>query len=345
MATKFESVFGKKYLINSTKDKEKNSDENGKYYKYCGNFTDPTGNSQNYLIYHEKDDIKSGDIIEISNVDDIKKLIDQDHITNGLYAYIILSNQPKHDDKLYDHLCLAKIKNVLEIGAKHVIIARYINASVSEDNLTKDDNVVSAGIIKKIDNTNFIYNFISSTYNTTETQTAIIGTKLFFSKISNLSNPKIKFEYDDTRAKYEPSQLSQSDVADVCSKKDHKEVLIVDKCDSYENNDKIVNVADVPSGAKTICSAATYSSSSSSESSSKPDTESASDTAAAEAAAEPKAGDDEAANTEARKIVTASKKSIEIVIEKINTPQPIEYLGPIGEKMTELLQIMNEIKI
>lgn len=63
------------------------------------------------------------------------------------------------------------------------------------------------------------------------------------------------------------------------------------------------------------------------------------DTAAAEA-------EDEVVNTEARKIINASTNSIENAIKKINASPPTkEYLVSIHEKMTELLNIMKEIKI
>jgi len=58
--------------------------------------------------------------------------------------------------------------------------------------------------------------------------------------------------------------------------------------------------------------------------------------------------EDEAANTKAHReasaILNASIKSIESVINQINTPSK-KYLVPIGEKMTELLKIMKEINM
>lgn len=58
---------------------------------------------------------------------------------------------------------------------------------------------------------------------------------------------------------------------------------------------------------------------------------------------------DEAANTKARieaeAIINASTNSIENAIKKINVSPPKEYLVSIHEKMTELLNIMKEIKI
>jgi hypothetical protein len=132
---KFESIFKEKYLDNSaaanskeTKETDTNSDPTGKYYKFCRDFRDQANQSKNYLIYHKKDDIfkSSGDIIEISIQDDITRLT-KDIKVGELCAYVIITTRAD-DGNLYDHLLLAKIKNVLEIGAKHMIIARYYNA-------------------------------------------------------------------------------------------------------------------------------------------------------------------------------------------------------------------------
>ena len=175
------------------------------------------------MIYHTKDDIikSSNDIFEISSNADIEKL--RTHIKVGeLCAYVIITTRA--DDKLYDHILLAKIKNVLEIGAKHMIIARYYNAKSSDDSeLIKDDNVVSAGVIKRIDDKTFEFNLDSGPYISSiepaDKKKRIIGiTTKFFSNISAVNN-QISFKYNADTKNYTPPNITQVDVNELCKKK------------------------------------------------------------------------------------------------------------------------------
>jgi len=264
---KFNSIFNRKYLKNSAAANSKstqadpNSDSAGKYYKYCQNFTDQSNQPKNYLIYHTKDDIikSSGDIIEISGNADIDKLTNKDYIkVDDLFAYVIITTT-QADGKLYDHLLLAKIKNVLEIGAKHMIIARYYNAK-SESGSENADNVVSAGVIKKTGDTTFIFNLDSGTYlssiDTIGKHRITAITTQFFSNISAVNN-QISFKYKANTNMFNPPHINQHDVDELCVKK-KDEVLLVDKCDDkLENNYKIVKDAVKPPNSESICSAAT----------------------------------------------------------------------------------------
>jgi hypothetical protein len=262
---KFNSIFNEKYLKNSaaanseSTQADPNSNPTGKYYKYCRNFTDQSNQPKNYLIYHTKDDIikSSGDIIEISVNGDIDKLTNVEYIkVDDLFAYVIITTR-QADGKLYDHLLLAKIKNVLEIGAKHMIIARYYNAK-SESGSENANNVVSAGVIKKTGDTTFIFNLDSGTYLSREdpvSKNSIKGiTTRFFSKISEVNN-KISFNYNANTNMFNPPHINQHDVDELCVKK-KDEVLLVDKCDDkWENNYKIVKDAVKPPNSESICSA------------------------------------------------------------------------------------------
>jgi len=223
---KFKSIFEEFYLKNSaaansndTKNIDKNSDPEGKYYKTCQtNVEDQTKFYRDYLIYHEKDDIISDDIIEISNRGDINKLTNIN--VDELYAYVIITTKDDKDGKLYDHLLMAKIKNALEIGAKHMIIARYYNANSSKSEVIKDDNVVSAGEIKKTDNSIFSFNIESGTYLSLPEREypAKVDirrhTMKFFKQITL---PNITFKLSET--KFPPPNITQSDVDDLCKKK------------------------------------------------------------------------------------------------------------------------------
>ena len=265
---KFNSIFNGKYLKNSaaansesTQQADQNSDPTGKYYKYCRNFTDQSNQPKNYLIYHTKDDIikSSGDIIEISVNGDIDKLTNVNYIkVDDLFAYVIITTTQA--DGIYDHLLLAKIKNVLEIGAKHMIIARYYNANAKSGS-ENANNVVSAGVIKKTGDTTFIFNLDSGTYLSSEDSESEKKIKdlttTFFSNISRIKDGHINFSYDGDADKYTAPKITQVNVNELCEKK-KDEVLLVDNCDdNWKNNYKIVNEATQPPNSKSICTAAT----------------------------------------------------------------------------------------
>jgi hypothetical protein len=387
----FKSIFNEKYLKNSaaansesTQGSDSNSDPTGKYYKYCRNFTDQSNQPKNYLIYHTKDDIikSSGDIIEISGNADIDKLTNVEYIkVDDLFAYVIITTDA--NGKLYDHLLLAKIKNVLEIGAKHMIIARYYNAK-SESGSENAENVVSAGVIKKTGDTTFIFNLDSGTYLSREVPTSKQEirdlTTTFFSNISRIKDNQISFKYNADTSKYTAPEISQVNVNDLCEKK-KDEVLLVDKCDDkWENNYKIVKDAVKPPNSESICSAATAESravaqanaaiAQANDAAKQSENAQISATAKAKAKAADKAKakaadkanlvDDaraktadtealsEAANlkvgNESKAILGASIQSIEFIINKISGSNP-NYLKPMNEKMTDLLKIMKEIVI
>jgi chemotaxis protein histidine kinase CheA len=236
--------------------------------------------------------------------------------------------------------------------------------------------VVSAGVIKKTGDTTFIFNLDSGTYLSSEVpvskQEIIRLTTQFFSNISRIKKDQITFSYDDDNHKYNAPKISQDNVNELCKKK-KDEVLLVDKCDApYQNSFKIVKEARKPENSKSICTAASAEAKAVAQANAAitqaKDTAKQSEDAQisaadkakalaeskatdkAKTAAQAKAAEDEAANTkahsEAGAIINASKKSIEFVVKKINTsPTPIGYLAPIGEKMTELLKIMQEIKL